>query len=121
MYLDPIADAGYYNSRTDALDTTRAQAEAMYAEMIHAAFEKDVQTVSNVKSLHVPLVSHRESKIVYQPLAVAVEDEIADPKAMAKLMEVLAKSPCALVQELRELLANQYADRWVSDLAEMQS
>lgn len=121
MYLDAIQDAAHYADRADAINQTREQAEQQYAEIIKDAFIKDVQTVSNVSVLHVPYISYRNNatgKFASQPLSEAVADQIAEKAAHDKLMEILQDSPCHLVQQLREIMANHYADQWVSELAE---
>jgi hypothetical protein len=102
----------------EALNVSHAKNEAMYTEIITDAFTKDVRNVSNHCVLSVPFVSGSKGAIARQSLSDAVEDGITETAAMNALMNVLAKSDCALVQELRVALAKKYVDQWACELAE---
>ena len=115
---NPVADAERYYDELEEQAYAKEAAESEFAEIIQDAFTVDLTTCSNTKILSVPYVASFEGKIKYQPISEAIGEEINEAAAFAILMEVLQKSPCALVDKLRKEMARHYADYWVSDLGD---
>jgi hypothetical protein len=60
---------------------------------------------------------HGHWKVSHTNAREAIEDRLSSGYCIAELMQVLEKSQCALVQKLREAIAQSWADTWASDIA----
>jgi hypothetical protein len=104
---DPVSDADRHTDAQDAF-TERLDAEiASVTEDIQKAFSEQCM------DLHLP-VCKGEAPTCAEDEALGL---LSYPKLEGKLKQVLMHSTCRLVKQLREQMAEKYADLWVEDIA----
>ena len=91
-----------------------------YSELIKAVYLDGLRK-HPANLLRLPSVQSDSygQKLVYVPLDGVISDQVTFGKPLAALLDVLMHSDCPHVQRLREVLANDYIETWVADIAEV--
>lgn len=116
--VDPVAHADRHGALADRADAQREASKRMYEAEITQIFTVGIRMFP-AKWLKVSGIAANKSGIEQVPLQDAVADLLSFGKPLEVLMQVLQRSDCDMVQELREALAADYAERNADLLAEL--
>lgn len=114
-YAALLADRQELTSRETQWETEQDQRTEEWTEVIEGIFD-DLTRVNSVDSIALPCV--KQGVLTHIPVADAL-DYAWDTNTAHKLAEILAKSQCPQVAELRKMLASNYAEAKADSLAEV--
>lgn len=115
---DP-ADIEYWLKNGDRLDALEDRYQSALLN-VQSDIKRAFNSRGDVSLIGVPSFNARTERYCLLPFAEAVSETIEGfPVALKALVKVLTASDCPIVQELRDVLASEYAKAHADDIAEV--